>query len=89
MVLPLRSKATDKFAKSVQRDKEAQQRRQREERTIADKIARLRALRLAKATSDKDVADRTAAATPAGKKPKAVAKDMTPAGSTIDTAPSA
>jgi len=60
----VRSKAEEKFARAKAQQKQAVKDRERADRGISDKIARLRALRLAKEDSDrvaaKDAADRKA-----------------------------
>jgi len=60
----IRSKAEEKFARAKAQQKQAVKDRERTDRGISDKIARLRALRLAKEASDrvaaKDTADRKA-----------------------------
>ena len=60
----VRSKAEEKFARAKAQQKQAVKERERVDRGISDKIARLRALRLAKEDSDrvaaKDAADRKA-----------------------------
>jgi hypothetical protein len=85
MVRPTTSKSADKLAKSIQRDKAVRRQRQREEKTITEKIARLRALRLAKAASDKELADRADAEKLAAKARKAATKGAVRPTPAIDT----
>lgn len=66
-----RSKAEEKFAKIKQQDKKALKERMKAQHEITEKVARLRALRLAKEASGKESSDREAA-------DKAAAKSKTP-----------
>jgi hypothetical protein len=52
-----RSRADQKFAKSVQNDNSGAKERERADRVIREKTTRLRALRLAKEASDREAAD--------------------------------
>ena len=74
MTQAARSKGIDKYARSILQDKAVRKERLREEKTITEKIARLRALRLAKAAADKEAAERTVTAKLVDRRPKAVAK---------------
>ena len=56
-----RQRAEDKFKKIKQREEVAQNDREKAYTAVVSKMARLRALRLAKESSDKEAADRAAA----------------------------
>ena len=75
MLNPIRMKAEEKFGKIKQQDKKVLKDREKEQQEVADKIARLRALRLAKEHSDKEAADRESAEKAAAKA-KAPAKSV-------------
>ena len=75
MLNPIRQKAEEKFVKIKQQDKKVLKDREKEQQEVADKIARLRALRLAKELSDKEAADRESA-DKAAAKAKAPAKSV-------------
>ncbi|MEX2009993.1 MAG: hypothetical protein WEC41_07355 [Dongiaceae bacterium] len=72
MLSPIRMRAEEKFGKIKQQDKKVLKDREKEQQEVADKISRLRALRLAKEVSDKEAADRESA-------DKAAAKAKAPA----------
>jgi hypothetical protein len=61
MTPSVRSKAEERFARKAQRDQEVVQENAMAARKIAEKIDRLRALRLARAASDRESAARAAA----------------------------
>jgi hypothetical protein len=60
MTNPIRSKAEEKFAKIRQQDEDAIKERDRAQKELMEKTARLRALRMAKEAADKDAADAAA-----------------------------
>lgn len=64
-----RTRAQEQFAKVTQRDTEVRKEREKEQSATATKIAKLRALRLAKEAEDKKTADAEALANPPKKKP--------------------
>jgi colicin import membrane protein len=63
-----RTRAQEQFAKVTQRDTEVRKEREKEQNATATKIAKLRALRLAKEAEDKKIADAEALANPPKKK---------------------
>jgi len=67
-----RSKAEERFAKAKQQATHALKEREKADKAIDEKTARLRALRLAKEAADKEAAD--SAATEAKKSPRKRAK---------------
>ena len=75
MLSPIRMRAEEKFGKIKQQDKKILKDREKEQQDVADKISRLRALRLAKEFSDKEAADRDSA-DKAAAKAKAPAKSV-------------
>ena len=75
MLNPVRLRAEEKFIKIKQQDKKILKDREKEQQEVADKIARLRALRLAKEVSDREAADRDSA-DKAAAKAKAPAKSV-------------
>ncbi len=66
----VKSKAEEMFTKVKQQDRKALKEREAAQQEITEKIARLRALRLAKEASDKEAADKAAADKAAAKHKK-------------------
>ncbi len=69
-----RTRAQEQFQKVTQRDTEVRKEREKEQNATATKIAKLRALRLAKEAEDKIAADAEALANPPKKKAPAKKK---------------
>jgi hypothetical protein len=61
MLTSTRSKAEERFAKARQQETQALKEREKADKAISDKTARLRALRLAKEAADKEAAETAAA----------------------------
>jgi hypothetical protein len=71
MTKSARSKAEERFTASMKKDKQAMLEREKERQELADRTAKLRALRLAKEAADKEAAENAAAGATAAKTGKA------------------